>query len=68
MPTSFPMYILLGSVSLDSTSLLSLKATVTGLLEDVERKQNLIQQLLGNANKEKSVGIVWCCVCYETRT
>jgi len=45
--------VLLGSVSLDSTSLQSLKTTITGLLEDVEHKQSLIQQLLGNANKER---------------
>ena len=38
---------------MDEVSIQSIKATINALLEDFDRKQNLIQQLLNDSSKER---------------
>lgn len=48
------VYVIPGAaVVMDGVSIQSIKATINALLEDFDRKQNLIQQLLNDSSKER---------------
>lgn len=46
-------YIPGAAVMMDGVSIQSVLATINALLEDIDHKQNLIQQLLNDSSKER---------------